>query len=167
MTSVLSATPLYRAVVRLTLWEWLNALVGCDVPSVKAAVTGLMPSRPRNAGPRASRRIGTSSEASWYGSGPSLLRLCLDVVRGGPGLGCGGFACGCILVSLFTRSKQFFWFLLRVPLFLVSDSSPRALGGSASTLLDILMRLGSQQLPSGLCLVLEASVGARERTHRV
>ena len=48
--SVSSATPLYRAIVRLTLWEWLNALVGRDVPSeksVKAAVTGLMPSRPR------------------------------------------------------------------------------------------------------------------------
>ena len=44
---VSSATPLYRAVVRLTLQEWLDALVGCDVPlekSVKAAVTGLMPS---------------------------------------------------------------------------------------------------------------------------
>ena len=50
------------------------------------------------------------------------------------GLGCGGFACGCILVSLFARSKQFFRFLLRVPLFMVSDTmyvasfspSPRA-----------------------------------------
>ena len=79
--------------------------------------------RPCGAGPRASRRIGTSFEASWYGSGPSLLRLCLDVVRGGPGLGCGGFACGCILVSLFIRSKQFFRFLLRVVLFMVSDST--------------------------------------------
>ena len=50
MTPVSSVTPLYRAVVRLTLWEWLNALVGCDVlseKSVKAAVTGLMPSRLR------------------------------------------------------------------------------------------------------------------------
>ena len=50
VTSVSSVTPLHCAVVRLTLWEWLNALVGCDVPSeksVKAAVTGLMPSRPR------------------------------------------------------------------------------------------------------------------------
>ena len=50
VTSVSSATPLYRAIVWLTLWEWLNALVGCDVPSeksVKAAVMGLMPSRPR------------------------------------------------------------------------------------------------------------------------
>ena len=50
VTSVSSATPLYHVVVRLTLWERLNALVGCDVPSeksVKAAVTGLMLSRPR------------------------------------------------------------------------------------------------------------------------
>ena len=64
--------------------------------------------RPRGARPRASQRIGGSSEASWYGFGLSLLRLWLDVVRGGPGLGCGGFAYDCILVSLFTRSKQFF-----------------------------------------------------------
>ena len=84
-----------------------------------------------------------------------------------PGLGCGGFACGCILVSLFTRSKQFFQFLLRVPLFMVSNSSPQASGGSVSTLPEVLTRLGSQQLPSVLCFVLEAPVGAREHTHRV
>ena len=50
VTPVSSATPLYRAVVRLTSREWLDALVRCDVPSekpVKAAVTGLMPSRPQ------------------------------------------------------------------------------------------------------------------------
>ena len=29
---------------------------------------------------------------------------------------------GCLLASIFTRSKQFFWFLLRVPLFMVSDN---------------------------------------------
>jgi len=40
-----------------------------------------------------------------------------------PGLGCGGFACGCILVSLFIRSKQFFRFVLRVLFFMVSDSA--------------------------------------------
>ena len=75
-------------------WEWLNALVGRDVlseKSVKAEVTGLMPSRPRasrrigtssealRAGPRASRRIGTSSEASWHGSGLSPLRASPDI----------------------------------------------------------------------------------------
>ena len=38
-TSILSVTPLYCAVVRLTSWEWLVALVGRDVP-VEAAVTG-------------------------------------------------------------------------------------------------------------------------------
>ena len=78
MTSVSSATPLYHAVVRLTSREWLNVLVGCDVlseKSVKAVVTGMTPRRPqasrqlaarprpRGAGPRASRRIDTSSEA--------------------------------------------------------------------------------------------------------
>ena len=50
VTPVSSATPLYRAVVRLMSWEWLDTLVGCDVPSeksIKAAVMGLMPSRPR------------------------------------------------------------------------------------------------------------------------
>ena len=50
VTPVSSATPLYRAVVRLTSREWLDALVGCDVlseKSVKAMVMGLMPSRPR------------------------------------------------------------------------------------------------------------------------
>ena len=50
VTPVSSATPLYCAVVRLTSREWLDALVGYNVPSeksVKAAVTGLMPSRPR------------------------------------------------------------------------------------------------------------------------
>ena len=47
VTPVTSATLLYRAIVRLMSREWLDALVGCDVPlekSVKAAVTGLMPS---------------------------------------------------------------------------------------------------------------------------
>ena len=50
VTPISSATPLYCADVRLTLREWLDALVGCDilsVKSVKAAVMGLMPSRPR------------------------------------------------------------------------------------------------------------------------
>ena len=50
VTTVSSATPLYRAVMRLTSWEWLNVLVGCDVSSeklVKAVVMGLMPRRPR------------------------------------------------------------------------------------------------------------------------
>ena len=94
-------------------------------------------------GPWVSQRIGTSSEALRCGaSGESENRY---LVRGlvawfwaepasgepgylfevgwavQPGLECGGFACGCILVSLFTRSKQFFRFLLRVPLFMVSD----------------------------------------------
>jgi len=140
-TSVSSVTPLYCAVVRLTLREWLSASVGCDAlsgRSVKAAA-GLMPSQPRarrrigtsseafRAGPRARRRICTSSEAlrgrvsgeaeSWY-----LVRALMVWASGEsenrprPR--------GCLLASIFTRSKQFFWFLLRVPLFMVSDSSP-------------------------------------------
>ena len=50
VTSVSSVTPLYCAIVRLTSREWLDALVGCDIlseKSVKAAVMGLMPRRPR------------------------------------------------------------------------------------------------------------------------
>ena len=50
VTPISSATPLYQAVVRLMLREWLDALVGCDVlseESVKAAVTGSLLSRPR------------------------------------------------------------------------------------------------------------------------
>ena len=50
LSPVLSATPLYCADVLLTLWEWLDALVVCDIlsgKSVKAAVMGLMPSQPR------------------------------------------------------------------------------------------------------------------------
>ena len=61
MTPVPSATPLYCADVRLTLREWLDALIGRDVlseKSVETEATRLLPSQPR-----ASRRIGTSSEA--------------------------------------------------------------------------------------------------------
>jgi hypothetical protein len=138
VTPISSATPLYRAVVWLTSREWLDALVGCDVlseKSVKAEATGLLPSRPRarrrigtssealRAGPRARRRIGTSSEASWFRSGPSP-----DIVRGGRGGPAEprirwGFAGGRLLVSIFTRSKRFFRFLLRRPFFMVPDTS--------------------------------------------
>ena len=62
--------------------------------------------------------------------------------------------------------SNFFWFLLRVPLFMVSDSSPQALWGSASTFPEGLSRLGLQLLPSGF-LFFEVPVGARERTRRV
>jgi len=83
--------------------------------------------RPCGAGPWTSRRIGTSSEASWFHSGPSPLRVSPDIVRGGPGGPAGprirwGFAGGCLLASIFTRSKRFFRFLLRRPLFMVSDT---------------------------------------------
>ena len=47
VTHVSSATPPYRAIVRLTLREWLNAFVGRDVlseKSIKAEATGLLPS---------------------------------------------------------------------------------------------------------------------------
>ena len=136
VTSVSSVTPLHCAVVRQTLWEWLNASVGCDVPSEKSvkAATGLMPSRPRarrrigisseafRAGPRARRRIGTSSEVSGEAESWCLVRglaaWALGESKNRPR------PRGCLLALIFTRSKQFFWFLLRVTLFMVSDSSP-------------------------------------------
>ena len=65
LSPVPSATPLYCADVRLTLREWLDALIGRDVlleKSVEMEATRLLPSRPR-----ASRRIGTSSEALCVG----------------------------------------------------------------------------------------------------
>ena len=49
VTHISSATPLYRAVVRLMSREWLNVLVGRDIlseKSVKAEATGLLPSQP-------------------------------------------------------------------------------------------------------------------------
>jgi hypothetical protein len=216
VTPISSATPLYRAVIRLTSQEWLDALVGCDVLSeklVKAEATGLLLSQPRArqrigtssealwAGPRASRRIGTSSkalrvgprasrrigtlsealwagpgasqrigtssealwagpqasrrigtsskalragprvsqrigtlsEALWFHSGLSPLQVSPDIVLGRPGGPAEprirwGFAGGCLLALIFTRSKRFFWFLLWGPLFMVPDSSPRASG---------------------------------------
>ena len=121
------------------------------------------------------RRIGTSSEAlqgGASGEGASGEAESWYLVRG-----LAAWASGepenrprprrCLLALIFIRSKQFFRFLLRVPLFMVSDSSPRASGGVRALSLRFLTRLGLQRLPSGLCFVLEASVGARERTHRV
>ena len=61
LSHILSATLLYCADVRLMLREWLDALIGCDVlseKSVETEATRLLPSRPR-----ASRRMGTLSEA--------------------------------------------------------------------------------------------------------
>jgi len=51
-----------------------------------------------------------------------------DFVRGGPGGPAEprirwGFVGGCLLVSIFTRSKRFFWLLLRGPLFMVPDTT--------------------------------------------
>ena len=65
LSPVPSATLLCCADVRLTLREWLDALIGHDVSSekpIEAAVMGSLPSRPR-----ARRRIDTSSEALWRG----------------------------------------------------------------------------------------------------
>ena len=135
MTPVLLATPLYCVDVQLTLQEWLDALIGRDVLSeklVKAAVTGSLPSRPR-----ARRRIGTSSEALRGGSsgeGASSEAESWYLVQGLAAWASGESENwprprGCLLASIFTRSKQFFRFLLRVPLFMVSGSSPRASGG--------------------------------------
>ena len=61
LSPVLLATPLYCADVRLTLREWLDALIGRDVlseRSVETEATRLLPSRPR-----VSQRIGNPSEA--------------------------------------------------------------------------------------------------------
>ena len=142
VTPVPSATPLYCAGVWLTLREWLDALVGCDAlsgRSVKAAA-GLMPSRPR-----ARRRIGTSPEAFRWGPRARGLRRGGELVPHprpcGVGLGRTGESAealrrepranrrigrglrGCLLALVFTRSKQFFRFLLRVPLSMVSDTA--------------------------------------------
>ena len=62
------------------------------------------------AGPRARRRIGTSSEALRFHFGPGPLRVSPDIVQGGPGGPAEPrirwwFTGGCLLVSIFTRSK--------------------------------------------------------------
>ena len=136
VTHVSSATPLCRAIVRLISREWLVALVGRDVlsgKSVEAEATGLSPSRPRSR-----RKIGTSSEALRAGlerDGESVLRprpYVRGLERGGESVRGGldgpaeprirwGFAGGYLLASIFIRSKWFFRFLLRGPLFMVPD----------------------------------------------
>ena len=75
--------------------------------------------RPCGAGPRreglgGAEGLGLSSEASTLALGESEN---LPRPRGRP------------LALIFARLKQYFWFLLRVPLLVVSDSSPRASGG--------------------------------------
>ena len=82
LSPVPSATLLYCADVRLTLREWLDALIGRDIlseKSVEMKATRLLPSRPR-----ASQRIGTLFEAlcagpraNWRISNP------FEAVRGG------------------------------------------------------------------------------------
>ena len=65
LSPVPSATLLYCVDVRLMLREWLDALIERDVlseKSVEMEAMRLLPNRPR-----ASRRIGTSSEASLMG----------------------------------------------------------------------------------------------------
>ena len=50
LSHVPSATLLYCADVRLTLREWLDALIGCDIlseKSVETEATRLLPSWPR------------------------------------------------------------------------------------------------------------------------
>ena len=83
LSPVPSATLLYCADMRLTLREWLDTLIGRDIlseKSVKTEATRLLPSRPRAsrrigtssealcAGNRVNRRIGNSSEALWGGA---------------------------------------------------------------------------------------------------
>ena len=50
LSPVPSATLLYCVDVRLTLWEWLDALIGLDVlseKSIETKATRLLPSWPR------------------------------------------------------------------------------------------------------------------------
>ena len=120
-TSVSSGTLLHCAVARLTLWEWLSASVGCDAPSGRSfkAATGLMPSRPR-----ARRRIGTSSEA--FRVGPRARRrvgTSSEALRRGPRAN-RRIGRGLVIVSWLRYLQglsKFFRFLLRIPLFMVSD----------------------------------------------
>ena len=61
LSPIPSATLLYYVDVRLTLWEWLDALIGRDVlleKSVETEATRLLLSRPR-----ANQRIGNPSKA--------------------------------------------------------------------------------------------------------
>ena len=109
---------------------------------VEEAATGLVPSRPH-----ANRRIGTSSEAPGEGAstrGPRRRGLGEAVSGESENRHfCWGSATGSranrrfrprprsfIPLVLFLGSKQFFRPLLGVPYFRVSDSSPRASGGS-------------------------------------
>ena len=140
LSPVPSATPLYYADMRLTLREWLDALIGRDVlseKSVETEATRLLLSRTR-----ASRRIGTSSEASL--AGPRANRRIgnpSEALRGGAsgerasarrrvGLSSEAFAARASgesenqprphdrpLALIFARSKQPFRFLLRVPFY--------------------------------------------------
>ena len=145
LSPVLSTIPLYYTDIRLTLREWLDALIGRDVLSeklVETEATRLLPSRPQAsrrigtssealcAGPRSNRRIGNPSEAlrgRASGEGASARRRV--------GFSSEAFAAwasgesenqprprGCLLALIFARSKQSFRFLLRVPLFMVSDT---------------------------------------------
>ena len=131
LSPVPSATPLYCADVRLTLREWLNAVIGRDVlleKSVETEATRLLPSRPQAsrrigtssealcAGPRANRRIGNPSEAlrgGASGEGASGEAESWYLVRGLAAWASGESENrprprGCLLASIFTRSKQFF-----------------------------------------------------------
>ena len=62
--------------------------------------------------------------------------------------------------------SNFFGSCSGYPLLWYPTVAPEPRGG-VSTLPEVLTRLGSQQLLSGLCSVLEAPVGAHKRTHRV
>ena len=83
--------------------------------------------RPCGVGPRANRRIGTSFEASRCGSGPSPLRVSPDICsrwagRSSRASDVAGLPTVVPWLQYFTRSKRFFRFLLRGPLFLVPDN---------------------------------------------
>jgi len=108
--------------------------------SVEAEATRLLPSRPRASrrigtsseaslvGPRANRRIGNPSEALWSGAsareglgeGASARRRVVATRASGESEN-RPRPCDCSLALIFARFKRSFRFLLRVPLFMVSD----------------------------------------------
>ena len=150
---------------------------------VETEATRLLPSQPRagwrvvassealRTGSRANRRTSHSSEAlRFLGLGRGVVlgprsRPCGEV--GLERIGDSAEACGCYLASAFTRSKQFFRSLLRVPLLVVSDSSPRASGGVGALFLRVCRDLACSHFRRDCVLLLEVLVGAREHTRQV
>ena len=71
------------------------------------------------------------------------------------------------LALLLMGFKLPFWCTLGAPHFMVPDSSPRALGGVRALSLRVCRDLACSGSCRDCFLLLEVSVGARERTRRV